>query len=84
MFVPGPLAVPPEKIAPPPGAVCVGSGARRYRELLLGRSAEVPEDDSPLHTPHASLHASVATQFGPADLVAPVYVRLPDADRWIA
>ncbi len=84
VFVPGPLAVPPAKIAPPPGAVCIGSGARRYRDALLERGADVPEDDSRLHLPHASLHASVATHFGHADLVEPVYVRLPDADRWIA
>lgn len=84
VFVPGPLALPPEKIAPPPGAVCVGSGARRYRESLVERGADVPDDDSRLHIPYASLHASVATHFGPADLVEPVYVRLPDAERWIA
>ena len=84
VFVPGPLVVPPEEVAPPPGAVCIGSGARRYLEVLRDRGADVPADDSPLHIPYASLHASVATDFGPADLVEPVYVRLPDADRWIA
>jgi len=84
VFVPGPLAVRPENVEPPLGATCVGSGARRYRELLAGRDADVPEDDSKLHTPFASLHASLATNFGPADLVEPVYVRLPDAERWIA
>lgn len=84
VFVPGPLAVPPEKLTPPRGAVCVGSGARRYREVLLARGADVPADDSALHVPHASHHASLAHAFGPADLVEPVYVRLPDAERWIA
>jgi hypothetical protein len=28
------------------------------------------------------LHASLATSFGPAEAVAPVYVREPDAGRW--
>jgi len=84
VFVPGPLALPPDEVVPPHGAVCIGSGARRYRELLLARGADVPADDSPLHIPHASLHASLAQAFGPADLVEPVYVRLPDAERWIA
>lgn len=83
VFVPGPMAVRPEDVVPPPGAVCVGSGARRYRDALLGRGAEVPADDSRLHIPRASLHASLARDFGPADLVEPVYVRLPDAERWV-
>ena len=84
VFVPGPLAVRPEDVAPPHGAVCVGSGARRYRELLAGADAAVPADDSPLHLPHAALHASLARDFGSADRVEPIYVRLPDAERWIA
>ena len=82
VFVPGPAAVRPEDVVPPPGALCLGSGARRYRDLLVARGAEVPADDSLLHVPHASLHASLASDFGPADLVEPVYVRLPDAGRW--
>lgn len=84
VFVPGPRAVRPDAVVPPPGAICVGNGARRYRELLVGRGAEVPADDSRLHTPRASLHASVATRFEPADLVEPVYVRLPDAEMLLA
>jgi len=84
VFIPGPLAVSPAELAPPRGAVCIGSGARRYRQFLLEAGEEVPADDSRLHTPYASLHATLATDFGPADLVEPVYVRLPDAVRWIA
>jgi tRNA threonylcarbamoyladenosine biosynthesis protein TsaB len=84
VFVSGPAAVRPEDVVPPRGAVCVGSGARRYRDLLVARGAEVPADDSHLHIPRAALHASLASEFGPADLVEPVYVRLPDADRWIS
>jgi len=84
VFVLGPEAVRPEDVAPPPGSICVGSGARRYRELLVARGAEVPPDDSDLHVPRASLHASLATHFGPADRVEPLYVRLPDADTWPA
>jgi len=82
VFVPGPLAVRPEDVVIPPGSICVGNGARRYRELLVGRGAEVPPDDSTLHVPWAALHASLAASFGPADAVAPVYVREPDAGRW--
>jgi len=83
VFVPGPRAVSPENVVLPPGSVCIGSGARRYRDLLMARGADVPPDDSGLHVPRASLHASIATSFGAADAVAPVYVREPDAARWV-
>ncbi len=82
VFVLGPLAVRPEDVVVSPGSVCVGDGARRYRDLLTARGLDVPPDDSELHVPRASLHASIAASFGPADAVAPVYVRDPDAKRW--
>lgn len=82
VFVLGPAAVSPGEIEVPPLAVCVGSGACRYRELLVARGADVPPADSCLHVPRASLHASLAASFGPADAVAPVYVREPDANAW--
>jgi len=83
VFVPGPLAVLPEDVVLPVGSICIGSGARRYRDLLMARGADVPPEDSGLHVPRASLHASIATSFGPADAVAPVYGREPDADKWV-
>jgi tRNA threonylcarbamoyl adenosine modification protein YeaZ len=58
---------------------CVGDGALRYRTALEERGAVVPPDDSPLHVPHARLHAAIAADFGSADAVWPVYVREPDA-----
>ena len=82
VFVPGPRAVRPHDLAPPPGAICVGSGARRYRDVLVDQGASVAPDESDLHIPRASRHATLATGFGPADRVAPVYVRLPDAAMW--
>lgn len=82
VFVIGPMAARPEDVVLAPGVVCVGSGARRYRDLLLERGADVPPDDSSLHVPRASLHASIATSFGYGDLVSPVYVRDPDARQW--
>ena len=82
VFVPGPLVVRPEAVVPPAGSVCVGSGANRYRDLLVANGAQVPAADSDLHLPRAALHASLATGFGPADAVEPVYVRAPDANRW--
>jgi tRNA threonylcarbamoyladenosine biosynthesis protein TsaB len=63
------------------GQICVGDGAVRYRDVLEAAGAEVPPDDSDLHVPRASLHARLARDFGPAELVEPIYVRAPDADR---
>jgi tRNA threonylcarbamoyladenosine biosynthesis protein TsaB len=83
VFVLGPRAIRPEDVEVTPGSVCIGSGARRYRALFEARGVDVPPDDSDLHVPRASLHASIATTFGPADSVSPVYVRDPDADTWL-
>jgi tRNA threonylcarbamoyladenosine biosynthesis protein TsaB len=83
VFVPGPLAVSPQDAILPDDALCVGDGARLYRELLEERGADVPPDDSELHVPRASLHASLARDYGPVDEILPVYVRPPDADRWV-
>jgi hypothetical protein len=51
--------------------------------VLSALGAGIPPDDSELHVPRASLHASLATSFGPVDEVLPLYVRAPDADRWV-
>jgi tRNA threonylcarbamoyladenosine biosynthesis protein TsaB len=83
VFVLGPRAIRPEDVEVTPGSVCIGSGARRYRALFEARGVDVPPDDSDLHVPRASLHASIATTFGSADSVSPVYVRDPDADTWL-
>ena len=80
VFVPGPYAIEPESVRAPAGAVCVGDGARRYRAALEERGAAVAQDDSPLHRPQARFHAALAAGFGAADLVEPVYVRVPDVD----
>jgi tRNA threonylcarbamoyl adenosine modification protein YeaZ len=67
-----------------PGRTCVGDGAVRYREHLERTGAEVPPDDSELHRPRARFHVQLARDFGPADLVEPIYVRTPDAERMSA
>jgi tRNA threonylcarbamoyl adenosine modification protein YeaZ len=67
-----------------PGLTCVGDGAVRYREHLERTGAEVPPDDSQLHLPRARFHAQLARDFGPAELIEPLYVRAPDADRMSA
>ena len=39
----------------------------------------VPPRESPLHLPLARYHALLASDFGSAERVDPVYVRAPDA-----
>ena len=63
------------------GTICVGDGAVRYRSLLESAGAAVPPDDSELHVPRARFHAMLARDFGAAELVEPMYLRVPDADR---
>ena len=79
VFVPGPRAVPPGELELEQGALCVGDGALRYRELFEAAGAEVPPESDERHLPRARFHARLAGQFGPAELVEPLYVRLPDA-----
>ena len=62
-----------------PGTTCVGDGALRYRETLEAAGAVVPPDDDERHLPRARFHAQLARDFGPAELVEPLYVRVPDA-----
>jgi tRNA threonylcarbamoyladenosine biosynthesis protein TsaB len=80
VFVPGPQVLAPADVEPPPGAVCVGCGALRYRGVLEAAGADVAPEGSPLHRPQARLHAALASGYGPAELVEPVYVRVPDVD----
>jgi tRNA threonylcarbamoyladenosine biosynthesis protein TsaB len=79
VFVPGPRAVAPADLEVEPGTIHVGDGAVRYREVLERAGALVPADDDERHVPWARFHARLAGEFGPAELVEPLYVRLPDA-----
>lgn len=63
------------------GRVCIGNGALRYRAELERRGAEIPPDDDERHVPRARFHAALARDFGPAELVEPIYLRLPDAEK---
>ena len=76
-----PRCLRPDELALDPGAVCVGDGAVRYRALLETAGANVPPDDADVHVPHARFHAELARDFGPAELVEPLYLRVPDAER---
>ena len=79
IFVPGPRAVAPAALEVEPGTTYVGNGAVRYRHVLEQAGAEVPPDDDERHLPRARFHAALARDFGPVELVEPLYVRLPDA-----
>jgi tRNA threonylcarbamoyladenosine biosynthesis protein TsaB len=74
----------PEELRFDPGRLCVGSGAARYRYVLEAAGASVPPDDDSRHVPWARHHAALATGFGPAELVEPIYLRAPDADQALA
>ena len=77
----GPRSLDPAELRVEPGTVCVGDGAVRYRELLEPAGAIVPPDDDERHVPRARFHAALARDFGPADAVEPLYLRLPDAQQ---
>ncbi len=76
-----PAVVSPDLLELEPGTVAIGDGARRYRELLTARGAEIPPDDDPAHVPWARHHVALAGDFGPADAVEPLYLRVPDAEQ---
>jgi len=74
----------PDELGLEPGTVCVGDGAIRYRDVLEDAGAEVPDDHSELHVPRARFHALLAADFGPAERVEPIYLRIPDAERAVS
>ena len=83
-LAPEPAALPPHALRLERGTVCVGDGAIRYRHVLEEAGAEIPPDASELHLPRARYHALLASDFGPAEQVEPLYLRLPDAERALA
>lgn len=83
IFVGGdePRCLDPRELELAPGTACVGDGAVRYRGVLEASGAVIPADESELHLPRARFHAALATGFGPPELVEPLYLRVPDAER---
>jgi tRNA threonylcarbamoyladenosine biosynthesis protein TsaB len=76
-----PQVLAPGELELRPGTVCVGNGAVRYRTVLEETGVEIPPDADVRHQPRARFHAQLAHDFGPADAVEPLYLRIPDADR---
>src|SRR5712692_1875043 len=66
------------------GLTYVGDGALRYRGVIEGAGGVVPPDGSELHLPRARFHARLAGTGGPAELVEPIYLRVPDAEKMVA
>ena len=79
-----PVVLGAESLAVQPGATYVGDGAVRYRSVLEGAGGRVGPDDDPAHVPWARHHAALAEDFGPAESVEPIYLRVPDAERALA
>jgi tRNA threonylcarbamoyladenosine biosynthesis protein TsaB len=79
-----PSVLAPERLAVEPGTLCVGDGAVRYRAVLEDAGAEVPPNHDDRHVPRARFHVVLAREFGPAELVEPLYLRVPDAERVVA
>ncbi len=73
-----PVACSPGEVEP---GLCVGDGAVRYRDVLEARGATVPPVEDERHLPRARFHAALAREFGPADAIEPLYLRIPDAER---
>jgi tRNA threonylcarbamoyladenosine biosynthesis protein TsaB len=76
-----PAVLKPERLELKPGTLCVGDGALRYRSLLEAAGAEVPPDASELHLVRARFHARLAADFGPAERIEPIYLRVHDAEK---
>jgi tRNA threonylcarbamoyladenosine biosynthesis protein TsaB len=76
-----PAVLKPEQLELQPGMLCVGDGALRYRSLLEAAGAEVPPDASELHLVRARFHARLAADFGPANRIEPIYLRVSDAEK---
>jgi tRNA threonylcarbamoyladenosine biosynthesis protein TsaB len=76
-----PVVCAPVEIELDPDALCVGDGAVRYRTVLEERGARIPPDGDERHLPRARFHAQLAREFGPAETVEPLYLRIPDAER---
>ncbi len=70
----------PEELDVEAGRLYVGDGAVRFRTLIEERAGVVPDDASDAHVPWARHHAALARDFGPADAIQPLYLRVPDAE----
>ena len=62
------------------GRLAVGDGAIKFRAELERGGATVPPDDHELHRVQASFHCLIGAQITQPKPVAPLYLRVPDAE----
>jgi tRNA threonylcarbamoyladenosine biosynthesis protein TsaB len=79
-----PRCLAPASLEVETGRTYVGDGAVRYRAVIEDAGGVVPPDGSELHLPRARFHAQLAGEGRPADLVEPVYLRVPDAEKAVS
>jgi tRNA threonylcarbamoyladenosine biosynthesis protein TsaB len=71
----------PGELPVEPGREYVGDGAVRYRATIEEAGGVVPPDGDEHHVPWARHHARLAGPGEAAELVEPVYLRVPDVDK---
>ncbi len=76
-----PVVLTPEELQVEAGTSYVGDGAVLYRSAIEGAGGFVPADESDEHVPWARNLAALATDFGSADALEPLYLRVPDAEK---
>ena len=76
-----PRVLAPEDLTIRAGTTYVGDGAVRYRAPVEAAGGVVPPDDDERHVPWARHHVALATDFGSAERLEPLYLREPDAER---
>ncbi len=76
-----PTVVKPEELQVEAGTRYVGDGAVLYRAGIEAAGGVVPEDESDEHVPWARNLAALASEFGSADTLEPLYLRIPDAEK---
>ncbi len=79
-----PRCLAPAELEVEAGREYVGDGARRYRATIEAAGGLVPPDGDDRHVPRARFHAQLAGPGGSAELVEPVYLRIPDAEKAVA
>jgi tRNA threonylcarbamoyl adenosine modification protein YeaZ len=75
-----PWVGPPAALPVGPGAICVGDGAVRYRDVL---DAEIPPDEDERHVVRGRYLVPLARAFADAEAIEPLYLRVPDAERTV-
>ncbi len=76
-----PVVLAPQELRVEPGVRYVGDGAVLYRAEIEAAGGVVPQDESGEHVPWARNLAGLAAEFGPADALEPLYLRIPDAEK---